>query len=132
MDLFSDHGAHLEHLVPILFLLIPLVAIIGGLIVKVKRAKLQHETLRRFVERGQPIPPALLQGGESWPTLGPGIAARAPLRAGAVNMGVGLGLMVMFYTMGGGWLWSIGCIPLFIGVAYLIVWAIERKSHPNG
>ena len=121
--------------VALLALLIPLVAIIGGLIVKVKRTQLQHETLRRFADSGQPIPPALLQGGELWQTLGPGMGPRNQLRAGAVNVGVGLGLMLMFSLMeapGDGWLWSLGCIPLFVGVAILIVWAIERKSHPTG
>jgi len=124
------------YLVPIVALLIPLAAIIGALVVKLERTRLQHETLRRLADSGQPIPPALLQGDESWQqALGSVVAGRQQLRTGAINIALGLGLMVMFYLMqapGGGWMWSIGCIPLFIGIAVLIVWAIERKNRPSG
>lgn len=119
-------------LIPVLALLIPIVAIIGGFITKARREQLMHETLRQLSERGQPIPPELLSGsfGAELKNRQDGSWGRnGSLRAGGINIGVGLGLMAMFVAMDpGGWLWAIGCLPLFIGVAMLLVWKYEQKS----
>ena len=130
-----------ELIIPFLALLIPLVAIIGGLLVKAHRLQLQHETLRQLAESGQPIPQELLEASIQ-PTskaaalraasISPGAANAVQLRTGAINVGAGIGLMVMFYFMQGaqGWLWAIGAIPFCIGVAMLVVWKIERGTPP--
>jgi hypothetical protein len=117
-------------LVPIVGMLIPIIAIVMGIAAKMQREKLRHDTLRAFAERGQPVPPELLN-----PSVTPEFryrhGRRTGLQVGAVNAGAGLGLMLMFYLMQpGGWLWSIGAIPLFVGVALLIATAVERKQAP--
>jgi hypothetical protein len=112
-------------LIPIVGMLIPIIAIVMGIASKMQREKLRHETLRAFAERGQPVPPELLADA---PVLPRGARTIGP-QAAAINIGVGLGLALMFYMMRpDSWLWTIGCIPLFVGVALLIAGLAERRQ----
>jgi hypothetical protein len=77
-----------------------------------------HETLRTMVEKGVPIPPDLLARP----------AARMPrqksyndLLGGLVMLGIGVGVVVLAG--------KVGFISIFIGVALLLVWFIERKNN---
>jgi len=129
--------AHLApFLIPIVGMFIPIVAIVMGVMAKMRRTELMHETVRQLVAQGREIPPQLLDGS----LLSNRSASRnagwqnksGQLIFGATNVGVGLGVMVMFYAMSpGDWLWAIGCIPLFVGIALLVVWKMESKSVPH-
>ena len=132
--------ADLQHLapflIPIVGMFIPIVAIVMGVSARMRRTELMHETLRQMVAQGREIPPQLLDGS----LLADRPANRnggwqnksGQLIFGATNVGVGLGVMVMFYAMSpGDWLWAIGCIPLFVGIALLVVWKMESKSIPR-
>jgi hypothetical protein len=116
-------------LIPIVGMLIPIVAIIYGVNAKMRREQLMHETIRQLVEKGQAIPPELLNGGRGLSEADDGPSTRKnTLLGGAVCVATGLGLMVMFFAMNSqSWLWAIGCLPLFVGVAMLVVWRMERK-----
>jgi hypothetical protein len=122
----------LKHLfglmIPIIAICIPIVAIVAGIRMKMAREQLMHETVRQLAERGQPIPPELLNAQLREAKPG-GWTPAANLRGGAINTAVGLGLILMFSVMQpGSWLWSIGCIPLFIGIALLLLWRMERDK----
>jgi hypothetical protein len=102
------------------------------------RAKL-HETLRAAIEKGQPMPPELIDalrgggGGDDNRPTGPD----TDLRRGAVMVGAGLGIMLLGAGLYFGFMYvnpipagiiggSVaggGAIPTLIGVAYLILWA---------
>lgn len=120
------------YLIPLLALMIPIIAIAGSLITRSRREQMMHETLRQFAERGQPIPPELLSGSfglEAKERQNAGINRNAMLYLGGINVGAGLGLVVMFMAMDPhGWLWAIGCLPLFVGVAMLLAWKYEHKQ----
>jgi hypothetical protein len=133
-----DFGTTLKSIapffVPIFAMLIPIVAIVMGVLSKMRRAQLLHETVRQLAAAGREIPPQLLDGS---------MMADAPARPsqdrhgkllfGAVNVAVGLGLMIFFLAMRvNDWLWTVGCIPLFVGAALLLVWRYEvRHSDPS-
>lgn len=123
-------------IIPILGLCIPIVAIVMGVLSRMRRAELMHETVRQLVAQGREIPPQLLDGSlladrpaggnSSWQNKS------GQLIFGATNVAAGLGVMVMFYAMRPGeWLWAIGCIPLFVGIALLVVWKMESKPAPH-
>ena len=124
------------YLIPIVALFIPIVAIVGVMLSRSRRDQLLHETIRQLSERGQPIPPELLNGTLHGIDTDPLSGLRpvsdhriALLRGGAVTMAVGLGLIVMFLAMKpDSWLWAIGCVPLFIGVALFLVWRFESRQ----
>jgi hypothetical protein len=84
-----------------------------------------HDTLRLMIEKGQPIPPELLQPAE------PQRRTNCDLRRGLIWSGVGVGLAVSLLVKHDEDVpWPLALIPLLIGVAFLITWKIE--SNKNG
>jgi hypothetical protein len=116
-------------------ILIPIVAILASfgfpvLIVGIfyysrfRKDKMLHETLRTMIDKGVPIPPELLKPAEADHKP----RQRNDLRKGLVLVAVGIGLVVMLNTMHNKSLAGVGFIPLLIGVAFLIVWKLERNK----
>jgi hypothetical protein len=89
------------------------------------KARSLHRTVQTMVEKGQPVPTALLA-----PPIVP--RPRSDLRRGILLVMVGLGIAVFFLaTDWGDSSWSLGAIPFLIGVGYLIVWKLEAKKNDN-
>jgi hypothetical protein len=89
------------------------------------KARSLHRTVQTMVEKGQPVPTALLA-----PPAVP--RPRSDLRRGIVLVMVGLGIAIfLLATDWGGSSWSLGAIPFLIGVGYLIVWKLEAKKNDN-
>src|SRR5438876_7124589 len=138
----DDHGTDADHeksdgdipakVIPIVF--ITMLAVFGMpvLIVAVimyfgfSKTRALHRTVRLMVEKGQPVPEALLN---------PPPAQRqcSDMRRGVVLVMVGLGLMIFFGVIAD-WdsgVWTLGMIPALIGAGYLLVWKLEgRKDNP--
>ena len=87
-----------------------------------KRARLLHETLRLMIEKGQPIPPELLQSPDGLRR------PRNDLRNGLVFISIGLGLGVVLLTEQTHD-WPMALIPLLIGVALLLTRKLEHKAN---
>jgi hypothetical protein len=89
------------------------------------KSRALHRTVRMMVEKGQPVPEALLNPP-------PVIRQRSDLRRGVVLLMVGLGLMIFFGALNDweGGIWSLGIIPFLIGAGYLLVWRLDvRRSE---
>ena len=86
------------------------------------KSRAMHRTVRMMVEKGQPVPEALLNPP-------PVIRQRSDLRRGVVLLMVGTGLMVFFGACNDweGGAWSIGIIPFLIGAGYLLVWRLDFR-----
>jgi hypothetical protein len=113
--------------------------IIVGVLEKAHKEKLRHETIRRALEKGQPLPTELIEGKPLPPEFVALFArkARDDRRGGLIAIAVGIGLFVFFRAMesdgipdGIKWL---GLIPGLVGGALLINWLFERreKSSPD-
>jgi hypothetical protein len=90
-----------------------------------KRSRMLHDTLRLMIEKGQPIPPELLQPTE------PQRRTNCDLRRGLIWTGVGVGLAVSLLVKHDDDVpWPLALIPLLIGIAFLTTWKIE--SNKNG
>jgi hypothetical protein len=50
------------------------------------------------------------------------------LGRGLKLIGIGLGLIVFFIVLGWTSWAGIGAIPLFIGLAYVLIWHLEKKN----
>ena len=87
------------------------------------RSRAMHRTVRMMVEKGQPVPEALLNPP-------PAQRQRSDLRRGVVLTMVGLGLMAFFGAVNDweGGAWTLGLIPFLIGVGYLLVWKLDTKK----
>jgi hypothetical protein len=83
--------------------------------------RMMHRTVRMMVEKGQPVPAALLA------PPAPAQAQRSDMRRGVVLVMVGLGIMVFLGAMNDweGGAWALGIIPFLIGAGYLLVWKLE-------
>lgn len=108
-------------LIPIIIVCIPIVAIVCRFIYRDHERHRWHETVRLAIEKGQAIPPALLeQELEAGARRDPRKAAMGLLIGGLVNIGAGIGLFYGLAHLTGqqrvGW---VGVIPAAIGVALL-------------
>ncbi|HEV3148595.1 MAG TPA: DUF6249 domain-containing protein [Chthoniobacterales bacterium] len=86
--------------------------------------RMMHRTIRMMVEKGQPVPAALLA------SPAPAQRQRSDMRRGVVLVMVGLGLMLFLGAVNDweGGAWSLGIIPFLIGAGYLLVWKLEGKK----
>ena len=91
------------------------------------RNRMMHRTIRMMVEKGQPVPPALLAPPP------PAQRQRSDMRRGVVLVMVGLALMIFFAAVNDweGGSWAIGIIPFLIGAGYLLVWKLEGSQKPK-
>ena len=87
------------------------------------RSRALQKTVRMMVEKGQPVPEALLNPP-------PAQRQRSDLRRGIVLAMIGIGLMMFFGAVNDweGGSWTIGLIPFLIGVGYLLVWKLDTKK----
>jgi hypothetical protein len=113
-------------IVTIVFLTIfgtPILIVIVILYFSFSKTRALHRTVRLMVEKGQPVPEALLNPP-------PAQRQRSDMRRGVVLAMVGLGLMLFFAAVNDweGGAWSIGLIPFLIGAGYLLVWKLEGKK----
>jgi uncharacterized protein DUF6249 len=85
--------------------------------------RMMHRTVRMMVEKGQPVPAALLNPP-------PAVRKRSDMRRGVILVMIGVGLMAFFGAVsdGEGGAWAIGMIPFLIGAGYLLVWKLEGKT----
>ncbi|MGI8890439.1 MAG: DUF6249 domain-containing protein [Chthoniobacterales bacterium] len=101
------------------------VAIVGIILYfSFSRSRAMHKTVRMMVEKGQPVPEALLNPP-------PVIRQRSDLRRGVVLLMIGTGLMVFFGACNDweGGAWSLGAIPFLIGLGYLLVWKLDVRRE---
>ena len=87
------------------------------------KSRALHRTVRMMVEKGQPVPAALLNPP-------PAQRQRSDLRRGVVLTMIGVGLMVFFAAVND-WecgAWTLGLIPFLIGAGYLLVWKLDTKK----
>ena len=87
-----------------------------------------HKTVRMMVEKGQPVPEALLRPTE------PALRNPSDARRGIIWMMVGLGLMIFFGACNDweGGAWSLGIIPFLVGFGYILVWKLDvRKKETS-
>ncbi|HEX4199760.1 MAG TPA: DUF6249 domain-containing protein [Caulobacteraceae bacterium] len=140
----------IDQIVPILGIFMIIAIVIGPLWIRSyfaarERAQM-HETLRVAYEKGQPVPPELIEkltAPVQRQSYGGGYGAPdADLRRAIILIAVGLGLV----GLGAGLFWGFmyvnpipagiiggstagaGAIPGFIGLAYLVLWLAKRSG----
>lgn len=142
-------GNILGELVPIMGILMIIAIVIGPMWIRNyyaerDRAKM-HETLRIAYEKGQPVPPELIEALQAGTDRLPQPSSTGPerdLRRAVVLIAVGLGLAGLGYGLWyglsstsyvgayitGGAVAGAGAIPGMIGIAYLVLWLARRPA----
>jgi hypothetical protein len=128
-----DHGKSSDDIPAIV---VPIVAItlltifgapvlIVGLIMyfSLSKSRALNRTVRMMVEKGQPVPEALLNPP-------PAQRQRSDVRRGVILTMIGIGVMVFLGAVNDweGGSWSLGLIPFLIGAGYLLVWKLDTKK----
>jgi hypothetical protein len=108
----------LKTLVALLAISSPLLLVWLVLHYKQRRERLLQETILKLAAAGQPVPSQLL--------LNPPRDPLADIRTGLILVAIGVALYFFMHAEGGPW--SISIIPLLVGVAYLVTWAIGRTG----
>ncbi len=129
-------------LVPIAFFaMIAAIVIVPNYLRYLDRGRM-HETLRIAYEKGQPVPPELIEALQSNVVPTQESTPERDLRRGMVFLGTGLGFALLglglWYGLmsesetaawiSGGATAGFGAIPGLIGVAYLVLWATRRET----
>ena len=93
--------------------------IVATVLYFVHRAReLRYKTIQLALEKGQPLPPELLEPRKRESDLSKGIKFSF--------IGVGLGLFFRFVQPD---LWSIGLIVLFVGLGYMVAYAVTQRGE---
>jgi hypothetical protein len=87
------------------------------------KSRALNRTVRMMVEKGQPVPEALLNPP-------PAQRQRSDVRRGVILTMIGIGVMVFLGAVNDweGGSWSLGLIPFLIGAGYLLVWKLDTKK----
>jgi hypothetical protein len=131
-------------LVPIVFWVAIAAIVIAPQYFKSRDRQKLQETLRVAFEKGQPVPPELIEAMSSNVTERFIPTPDRDLRRGLVLIAVGLGLVGLGYGLWyglmsveeiaayitGGTVAGAGAIPGLIGIAYLILW-FTRRGQPQ-
>jgi hypothetical protein len=91
----------------------------------------RHETIRRYLEKGKPVPSQLLIDPDTPATWRKPVSDR---RKGILWVAVGLGVGLALIVMGGGE-WrkgAVAIIPLCIGMGYLVAATLEPREPEGG
>ncbi|MEY4249413.1 MAG: hypothetical protein RJA87_1046 [Pseudomonadota bacterium] len=123
-------------LVPLsFFAFLAAIILVPGYLKSKDRARM-HETLRIAYEKGQPVPPELIQAIQSGDPVSKDVnRSDKDLRAAVVLIGLSVGLVGMSFALGqleGGearyGLLAAAAIPGPIGLGFLILWYFNRDK----
>jgi hypothetical protein len=135
-------------LVPIAFFVLIAIVVVGPRYLRSQEQARFTEALKVAFERGQPVPPEVIDYLSAHRSASPPPVstdrAHQDMRIGVIWLSIGLGLFAvagMFYAM----LYNIGgatetgfsiaaggCIPFFVGLAFLLLSALGRRHAPSG
>jgi hypothetical protein len=131
-----DHGDHgddadahggLGRLEAMVAIVVPLgsvgafVALVfAGFYASYRRDQTRHQTIRAIIERGGEVPADLMR---------PAAPPRSDLRRGVLLIATGGGLMIVLRALSPEpHLWTVGLIPVLLGLGYLLVWKLEPPA----
>lgn len=99
----------------------PIMLVAAVLYANYRKRRLMHNTIDQYVTSGRDIPPEVLESLHQQVTPGNNLSR------GLVMTGAGLGVIACFLVMGTKEAAALGLIPLFIGLAQLLIWKLEKK-----
>ena len=120
--------AVLQSLIPILVPLgaFALVAVLVGMgdLAKHRARELRHQTIRFMVDKGQPVPPELLNDPAKAPPPG------TDLSRGVKLISLGVGICAFLYLVSER-AWSLGLVFIALGIGYVVAHKLSPPPSPE-
>lgn len=121
----------IEIFIPLVLTGMPVLIVLVTLNYRRQQTEARYRTLLQLADKGMPLPSDLL----SEPRV-----TGSDRRRALVLIGCGIGLMAMFralpFQFGNGMgfanLWSLGLLPLMIGLGYLANWWLNNRDDMRG
>jgi len=104
----------------------PVILVAAVLYAGHRKRRLVRDMVSEFIASGQPVPPEVWRGLTGDTTL------RSHLNKGMILVGLGIGIFLSFWLMDAAKAAYLALIPLFIGIAQLLIWALERNRATSG
>jgi len=121
---FSD-AAGMAMLVPIFGIIFvfgtPVLIVAFLLYFAHRKRRMNHDIISQYLASGKEIPPELMSGLFKETAAAP----KNNLHRGMIMTGIGAGIFLWLLLVAGLGPASIGLIPLFIGIAQLLIWKLE-------
>jgi hypothetical protein len=120
-----DIKADLTAIVVVSVVFLTAALIVATVFYFIHRAReLRHATIRLALEKGQPLPPGLLEDGPRGQRRGNDLNSGVK----AVFIGMGISLFFFFFHRE---LWPVGLIPGFVGLGHLAAHALTGRRPPG-
>ncbi|RMF96151.1 MAG: hypothetical protein D6727_09035 [Gammaproteobacteria bacterium] len=126
----NSDAAPVEIVVPLAFFLAIAVPICLNLYFRYRARREIQQTIRAAIERGQELTPDILDRIGQGPQNAPMDTRRRDLRRGIILLGVGVGLAIFGFLDNERDLIAIAGLPSFIGLAFLVLWYLDRHQEP--
>jgi hypothetical protein len=125
---YSEHHMNVNDEIPTIAFVIPIAFFLFVLMIigisqyfGHKKARLQTELYMEFLKQGKEIPDKLMIRQKD---------ISSNLKRGVILISVGVGVCIfLFADAPGGTDWTLGIIPLLIGVGYLVVYKLSKGSE---
>jgi hypothetical protein len=126
-NLAEEQARNAQRNIPLMVLLVffaaPLSFAGGVFFARYKNYQQLNEALRSLMERGVAVPPELFT------PRAPTVPGMSDFRKGLLLIWSGLGAMFLLaIILNGSRAWSLGLIPMFTGLAYLVLWKLECRK----
>ncbi len=119
---FTDTSRTITDLMPIFIFIFLLIVLYIPFYINLKKAKMRQSIINNLIEKGKEIPNELLS-----PTVKKNV--RSDFHKGIILIALGLSLcLVLFVLKVTNNYWTIGLIPLLIGIGYLISFKFDNRS----
>lgn len=91
-----------------------------------RKREMVHNTIDKMIEQGREVPVEMLEA------LDKGNGAKPTFHKAVVNIAIGLGVGIFLYSVSGSSVASLALIPLFIGLAQLLIVKLEKGKSRSG
>lgn len=120
---FADPSRTITDFMPVIFFIFLLIALYIPFYFDFKKVKGRQLIINNLIEKGKEIPNELLS-----PTVKKNV--RSDFHKGIILIALGLSLcFVLFVLKITNNYWTIGLIPMFIGIGYLISFRFDKQSN---
>lgn len=99
-----------------------LIALIVGIVYLINKRSMYH-VIETMVEHGHQVPPQMFAQPEK------GVSSIRMLRNGLICIAVGIGTAFLAWAVGSFELAAVASVPVLVGVAYVIISFVAKKSE---